>query len=115
MSQLLLTMNFQDESLMLNDEILDALGRPRQVQIMLNKETKRLLIKPCEIDSSQAVVIPAGHVLQVEIGARSLLRKIRKIAAWETDNPRICVGEEIPEYHAVCFDLTEAIDVDLRS
>ena len=34
-SQLLLTMNFHDETMMLNEGILEALGRPRQVQILL--------------------------------------------------------------------------------
>ena len=33
-SQLLLTMNFHDETMMLNEGILEALGRPRQVQIL---------------------------------------------------------------------------------
>lgn len=40
----LLTLNFHDSSIMLNEGILDALGRPRQVQILINEETKRLLI-----------------------------------------------------------------------
>ena len=43
--QLLLTLNFQDGTLMLNEGILVALGRPGQVQILLNKEAKRLLSK----------------------------------------------------------------------
>ena len=110
-NQLLLTMNFHDDSMMLNEEILNALGRPRQVQILLNEEAKRLLLRPCEVDSKQAVVIPAEHVIQVEIGARQLLRKIRKLAGWETEQPRICVGEEIEDYQAVCFDLTRSIVV----
>lgn len=110
-AQLLLTMNFHDDTMMLNEGILDALGRPKQVQILLNEESKRLLLRPCELDSSQAIVIPADHVPQVEIGARQLLRRIRKIAGWETDQPRICAGESIEEYQAVCFDLVRAIAV----
>jgi hypothetical protein len=110
-SQLLLTMNFHDDAMMLNEGILEALGRPRQVQIMLNEEAKRLLLRPCEVDSKQAVVIPAEHVLQVEIGARQLLRKIRKIAGWDTEQPRICVGERIEDYQAVFFDLARSIAV----
>ena len=61
----------------------------------------------------QAVVIRAERVLQVEIGARSLLKKISRIAGWETDQPRICVGDPIPQYQAVCFELEDAIAVDL--
>ena len=109
--QLLLTMNFQDETMMINDGILNALGRPKHVQILLNDGAKRLLLRPCEMDSNQAVVIPAEHIIQVEIGARRLLKKIRKLAGWETEQPRICAGEFVDEHKAVFFDLTRAIAV----
>ena len=108
---LLLTMDFHDESMMLNEGILDALGRPKQVQIMLNKDLKRLLLRPCEVDSTEAVVMPSGPVLQAEVGGRSLLKKIRKIAGWQAERARICIGEPIPAYNAVCFDLENAISV----
>ena len=108
---LLLTMDFQDESMMLNEGILDALGRPKQVQILLNREAKRLLLRPCEVDSTQAVVMPSGHVLQAEVGGRSLLKKIRKLAGWQGGRGRICIGEAIPAYNAVCFELESAIAV----
>ena len=110
---LLLTMDFQDESMMLNEGILDALGRPKQVQIMLNREAKRLLLMPCEVDSTQAVVMPSGHVLQAELGGRSLLKKIRKIAGWQAARARICIGEPVPEYNAVYFELENAIAVSV--
>lgn len=113
-SSLLLTLNFHDNTMMLNEGILEALGRPRQAQILLNEEMKRLLIRPCEVNSEQAVVIPSGHILQVEIGGRVLLRRIRRIAGWETERPRICVGTFIPDYQAVCFELDEAIAVDVK-
>ena len=112
-SPLLLTMNFQDGTMMLNEGILDALGRPGQVQILLNREKKRLLIRRCEVNSRQAVLLPADYVMQVEIGGRSLLRNIRKLARWDTEQPRICAGEIIPDYGMVCFDLSEAIAVTL--
>ena len=110
---LLLTMDFHDESMMLNEGILDALGRPKQVQIMLNKDSKRLLLRPCEVDSTEAVVMPSGPVLQAEVGGRSLLKKIRKIAGWQAERARICIGEAIPAYNAVCFELENAISVSL--
>lgn len=106
---LLLTMNFQAQSMMLNEGVLDYLERPRHVQILMNEETKMLALRPCEVDSSQAVVLPEGSTLQVEIAARSLLRRIRKIAGWKTNQPRVCVGTAVPEYRAVCFAFEEAI------
>ena len=113
-SPLLLTMNFQDGTMMLNEGILDALDRPGQVQILLNREKKRLLIRRCEVNSRQAVLLPADYIMQVEIGGRSLLRKIRKLARWDTEQPRICAGEIIPDYGMVCFDLSEAVTVTLE-
>ena len=74
----------------------------------------RLLIRRCEVNSRQAVLLPADYVMQVEIGGRSLLRKIRKLARWDTEQPRICAGEIIPDYGMVCFDLAEAIAVTLE-
>ena len=109
---LLLTMDFSGEAMMLNDGILDALGRPDQVQIRLNREQKRLLIRPCGMDSSQAVVMPQGDAPQAEIGGRSLLRNIKKLAGWKEDRGRICIGEAVPEYSAVCFDLERSFAVE---
>ena len=100
---------------MLNEGILDALGRPAQVQILLNKEAKRLLIRRCKVNSRQAVFMPTEHVVMVEIGVRSLLKKIQKLAGWNTEQPRICVGDSIPDYQAVCFDLSTAFAVYPRS
>ena len=109
---LLLTMDFNGEAMMLNDGILDALSRPDQVQIMLNKEQKRLLIRPCGMDSSQAVVMPQGDAPQAEIGGRVLIRNIKKLAGWKEDRGRICIGEAVPEYSAVCFDLERSFAVE---
>ena len=111
MNQPILTLNFRDETIMLNEEILNALGRPKQVQILINSETKRLAMCPCDLDSEEAVVMPTGNVQQFEIGGRSVLRRIRKAAGWKTDLPRICFGEAIPDHRAVCFDLEYAITV----
>ena len=113
-SPLLLTMNFQDASMMLNEGILDALGRPDQVQIYLNEEKKGLLLMPCEVDSAQAFVMPPGPALQVEIGGRSLLKKICRLTGWPAGPARICVGKALPEYSAVVFDLANSIAVDIK-
>ena len=36
--EILLTMNFQENAIMLNEGVLDALQRPQQVQLMVNEE-----------------------------------------------------------------------------
>ena len=111
---MLLTINMKEETLMINDGVLDILDHPKHVQIMMNDEEKMLLVRPCDINSKHAVVLPDERTVQVETGARSLLKKIKKIAGWKTDEPRVCPGIDLPEYQAVCFDLTEAFTVDVE-
>lgn len=109
MKPLLLTLNLQDDSILLNEGILDALDRPRQVQVMLNEDAGMLLLRACTIDDLQAVVIPAGqHILQCEISGRTLLRKLRKFTGWEDDQPRVCEGEYLAAHHAIRFDMSMA-------
>ena len=88
--------------------VLDVLGHPRQVQILINEEIGSLLLRACTIDDLQAVVVPEEHVMQFEIGGRSLLKKIRRITGWVNDEPRICNGEYLPMHQAIRFDLMSA-------
>ena len=55
---ILLTLNLLEDSILLNEGVLDALDWPRQVQIMINKDEKMLLLRACTIDDQQAVVVP---------------------------------------------------------
>ena len=108
-----LTLNFQDETIMLNEDTISALDHPGQVQIMLNEEKKMLLLRPCEMDGEQAVVLPSESVLRVEIGGRVLLKKIRRITKWNNGLPRVCIGTSYPEHRVVIFSLMDACEVDL--
>lgn len=109
MNSLLLTLNLQEDTILLNKGILDILDHPRQVQIMINEEIGSLLLRACTIDDLQAVVVPEGQMVQFEIGGRSLLKKIRKIAGWVNDEPRVCTGEYLPMHQAIRFDLMNAM------
>ncbi len=109
MNSLLLTLNLQEDTILLNKGILDILDHPRQVQIMINEELCSLLLRACTVDDLQAVVVPEGQVMQFEIGGRSLLKKIRKIAGWVNDEPRVCMGEYLPMHQAIRFDLLNAM------
>ncbi|MBQ6562863.1 MAG: hypothetical protein IJL88_03045 [Clostridia bacterium] len=109
MNSLLLTLDLQEDTILLNKGILDALDHPRQVQIMINEELGSLLLRACTVDDLQAIVVPENHVMQFEIGGRSLLKKIRRIAGWVNDEPRICSGEYLPMHHAIRFDLMSAM------
>ena len=87
--QIILTLNLMEDSILLNEGVLDALDWPRQVQILINKEEKMLLLRACTIDDQQAVVVPEERAVQFEISGRSLLRKIKHMVGWEDDRPRM--------------------------
>ena len=110
---IILTLNLLEDSIMLNEGVLDALDWPRQVQIMINKDEKMLLLRACTIDDQQAVVVPEDRTVQFEISGRSLLRKIRQMVGWDDDCPRLCYGEYLPAHQAIRFNLMEAEPVDM--
>ena len=112
-TSIILTLNLLEDSIMLNEGVLDALDWPRQVQIMINKDEKMLLLRACTIDDQQAVVMPEEHIVQFEISGRSLLRKIRQMVGWDDDCPRLCYGEYLPAHQAIRFNLAEAEPVDM--
>lgn len=112
-SPIILTLNLMEDSILLNEGVLDALDWPRQVQLMINQDAKMLLLRACTIEDKQAVVIPSDRVEQFEISGRSLLRKIRRLVGWNDDCPRLCYGEYLPAHQAIRFNLMDAEAVDL--
>ena len=113
---IILTLNLTEDSILLNEGVLDALDWPRQVQIMINREEKMLLLRACTIDDQQAVVVPEERAVQFEISGRSLLRKIRKMVGWEDNRMRVCTGDYLPAHQAVRFSLADAqvLNVDAQ-
>ena len=109
---IILTLNLTEDSILLNESVLEALDWPRHVQIMINKEKKKLLLRACTVDDLQAVVLPEERTLCCEISGRSLLRKIKQMVGWEDNRPRVCSGEYLPTHQAIRFNLTEAEPVD---
>lgn len=109
---IILTLNLREESILLNEGILNALDWPRQVQLMINNDEKMLLLRACTIDDQQAVVMPEERALRCEISARSLLRKIRQLVGWEDNRTRLCRGDYLPVHQAIRFSLEDAIAVD---
>ena len=107
---LLLTVDLKENVMMLNEGILEALKYPAQVQILHNDATRRIAIRRCALDDSQAIAILGKR--QAEIKERNIVNLIRKIAGWEQDSPRICIGEADPNNPAVFFDLTKVITVE---
>lgn len=112
-SPIVLTLNLMEDSILLNEGVLEALDWPRQVQILINKEEKKLAMRACTVDDLQAVVVPDDSTEQIEISGRALLRKIRALVGWEDNRPRACYGEYMPAHQAIMFSLTDAEPVEL--
>ena len=62
-SNIILTLNLEEDSILLNEGILNALDWPRQIQLLINPETKQLVLRACSVGAAQAVVIEAEKTL----------------------------------------------------
>ena len=111
---IILTLNLLEDSILLNESVLEALDWPGQIQIMINNEEKKLLMRACTIKDQQAVVLLEAHTVSCEISGRSLLKKIRRMVGWSDDRPRLCYGEYLAPYQAVIFDLADSEPIELE-
>ena len=112
---LYLTLSLEEESILVGADVLEILGRPRQIQMMINDEQKKLLIQACTVDDREAVVVPPQPTLRFAVSGHSVLKRIRKITGWRDSQPRRVAGYQIPEHYAIVFDLMTAEPVDLES
>ena len=113
-SPIILTLNLMEDSILLNDGVLEALDWPRQVQILINDKEKKLAMRACTIDAQQAVVVPDDSTERIEISGRALLRRIRGLVGWEDDRPRACHGEYMAAHQAIMFSLVDAEPIDIQ-
>ena len=113
-SPIIMTLNLTEDSILLNEGVIAALDRPRQVQILINSDEKALLLRACTIDDMQAVVMPEESTVQCEISGRSLLKKIKKLTGWKDDTPRMCYGDYLPTHQAILFKLDKAERIDAQ-
>jgi len=110
---LVMTLCPEEKSILLNKTVLDQLGQPRQVQLLINEEQGMLLLKACSVEDREAVVIPQIPPDQFEVSGASLLKRIRRLTGWNDNCPRQIQGFSIPEYQAIAFDLRTAVPVQL--
>ena len=107
-SKIFITLNLLDNSILLNEGVLNALDWPRQVQLLINNDEKMLVLRACTVEDRQAVVVPDEHITQFEISERTLFKKIKRLLGWEDECPRMCYGEYLPAHQAIRFDLKQA-------
>ena len=105
---LTLTLCLAEDSILLSDAILEALGHPRQVQMLINEERQMLLLQACTVNDREAIVIPPLTMEHFEMSGHALLRRIRRITGWSDDSPRAVEGRFIPTHCAIVFDLHNA-------
>lgn len=110
---LVMTLCPEEESILLNKNVLDHLEQPRQVQILINEEQGMLLLKACSVEDREAVVIPQLLPDQFEVSGASLIKRIR-LMDWMDNSPRQIMGFAIPEHYAIAFDLQNAVPVQLK-
>ena len=99
-SKIFITLNLLDNSILLNEGVLNALDWPRQVQLLINNDEKMLVLRACTVEDRQAVVVPDEHIAQFEISERTLFKKIKRLLGWEDECPRMCYGEYLPAHQA---------------
>ena len=110
--ELSLMLDLNEDSIYVGQEVLEALGGPRQIQMMINPEQKKILIQACTIEDRDAIVVPPQPMLFFEMSGQSLLKRIRKLTEWPDDRPRILCGQKVPGYTAIVFDLMTAKQAD---
>ena len=105
---LTLTLCLAEDSILLGEPVLEALGHPRQVQMLINQEKQMLLLQACTVDDREAIVIPPLTMEHFEMSGHSLLRRIRRLTGWTDNYPRVVFGSFIPTHCAIVFDLHSA-------
>lgn len=110
---LFLTLSLEEESILVGTDVLEALGHPRQIQMMINDGQAKLLLQACTVDDREAVVVPPQPMLSFAVSGHSVLKRIRKITGWLDTMPRRIMGYQVPDHYAIVFDLMSAEPVDL--
>ena len=105
---LLLTLCLEENTILVSTAILDCIGNPRLIQMMINDEKRSLIIHPCKDGERESILIPDTLMYQFEYPGQSLLRRIRRLTKWPDTNPRAVYGTYIPQINAVVFDLMSA-------
>ena len=103
--QMKLTMDMKNDLFVLDDATLDALGRPKQVQLLINTQQRKLVLRACSAEDDEPIFLPDTPIISTEISGKKLLQNIRTNMGWTGLESRICPGTYIPNHKAVCFDL----------
>lgn len=107
MKKIKLSFDLKEGLFTLNEGTIEALGRPRQVQLLINMQEKMLVLRACGTEDKQAVVLPPKNIVSTEISGRSIMKQIKQKMNWNDDCSRECEGVCYPTLRAVSFDLSK--------
>ena len=110
---LTVTLCLPDESILISQSTLLALGMPRQVQMLINRKKQMLAVTACSNGAQDALVVITKMDSGFELSGRSLIRLIRSFTGWMDNTPRMIRGEYREADHTVFFDLHNATPVDI--
>lgn len=111
---LMLTLCLEEDSILVSKTIMDTLNHPKQIQMLINEEQKRLLIQACTTNDREAIVVSYGNIPQFEMSGHSLLKRIRKLTGWTDNTPRVVYGVYMPQHEVIIFDLMSALPARLQ-
>ena len=74
---MILTMDMKNDLFVLDDATLDALGRPKQVQLLINTQQRKLVLRACSTEDDEAIFLPESPIISTEISGKRLLHNIR--------------------------------------
>ena len=55
---MILTMDMKNDLFVLDDATLDALGRPKQVQLLINTQQRKLVLRACSAEDDEPIFLP---------------------------------------------------------
>ena len=99
-----LTLDMRNDLFVLDEATLDALGRPKQVQLLINTQQRKLVLRACSTEDDEAIFLPESQIISTEISGKRLLHNM----GWQDKAPQVCRGIYLPQHKAVCFDLNRA-------
>lgn len=106
MNEMILTLDMKNELFVLDEATLDALGRPKQVQLLINTQQRKLVLRACSAEDDEPIFLPDTPIISTEISGKKLLHNIRKNMGWSDMSARVCPGTYLAHHKAVCFDLS---------
>ena len=79
---MILTMDMKNDLFVLGDATLDALGRPKQVQLLINTQQRKLVLRACSAEDAEPIFLSTAPIISTEISGRKLLQNIRTNMGW---------------------------------